>query len=105
MFMIMTNKKSKINNIDNNLFLNLNLDFLLAKPRRVRIKNDGLEFMLSVIKNENGFIGARAYGINNPRPDLKDHFILNSSFENVFKDLELAADPCRRDRELIEYND
>jgi len=86
--------------------MNLTLDFLLKKPRRVRMRGDRAEFNLSVIKLPCGNISARAYPIYASRPEQNDHLLLtDSSNDNWFKELELATDPCRFDRELVEYND
>ena len=87
--------------------MELTLDFLLQRPRRVRIRGDKGEFMVSVISNNNQ-IKARSYSIFNNRPQENEHFTIPPEYHhNWFEVLELASDPCRhrKDREFVEHND
>lgn len=86
--------------------MTLTLEFLLRQPRRVRIKGEYTEFMISAIKIKYGVIGVKAYSINCARPDKNDHFLLPIN-NNWFQEIELASDPIRSrtDRKFVEHND
>lgn len=82
-------------------------DFLYGGPRLVRLKNQNINFMVSVVqKPKTKQIGVIAYKIGKIRPHADQHlFIDGENRDSWFKGLEIVKPLKLKSRNFQQHND